>query len=117
MIDCNKDLKKVLEKTGLKVYCESFVDSQTKTPCITYLEANNADRVTGDNLSYSDLRFTVKVWGGKKETLMKYACIIDGYMKQEGFKRTMCEEIWLDGQGQKIMAYEAIGIERINGGI
>ena len=42
MIDYKPMLKQELEKAGVPVYYELFVDSSTKTPCITYIENNNS---------------------------------------------------------------------------
>ena len=38
MIDYKPMLKQELEKAGVPVYYELFVDSSTKTPCVTYIE-------------------------------------------------------------------------------
>ena len=38
MIDYKPTLKANLEKIGVPVYYELFVDSSTETPCITYIE-------------------------------------------------------------------------------
>ena len=50
MIDYKPTLKQELEKVGLPVYYELFVDSSTETPCITFIENNNAAEAEGDNL-------------------------------------------------------------------
>ena len=47
MIDYKPTLKKQLEKTGLPVYYELFVDRSTPTPCITYMEKNNVAELEG----------------------------------------------------------------------
>jgi hypothetical protein len=56
----------------LPTYYELFVDSDTPTPCITYIEANNATELDGDTMRFSRIVFLVKVWGSTLTQLMPY---------------------------------------------
>ena len=55
MIDFKTELKAQLETVGLPVYYELFCDSSTTTPCITYIENNNASYIEGNTIGYSTL--------------------------------------------------------------
>lgn len=62
MIDVKKELVNALkEATDLKVYYELFVDSNTPTPCITYLENKNTENKTSDIYGYSNIGFAIKI--------------------------------------------------------
>lgn len=88
-----------------------FVDSKTSIPCITYMEVQNAADKEGDTLRYSNLSFSIKVWGKDLQTLSQYANLIDKLMFDKGFKRTNTIELWLDGIGQRQLKFEALAQE------
>ena len=56
MIDINKEIVKELQKTGLKIYNEYFVDSSTPIPCITYRDNDNCyNWIQSTILSYQSM--------------------------------------------------------------
>lgn len=114
MIDYKPTLKQELEKVGLPVFYELFVDSSTETPCITFIENNNAAEAEGDNLFYSRLSYNIKLWGNSLAVLMPKAVAIDDVMRKQGFKRTSINELSVGiSQLEIIMRYEAMGYEKI----
>lgn len=60
MLDVKPQLVETLN-TILPTSYELYVDSSMTLPCITYLEADNSDDLTGDTLGYSNITFNVKV--------------------------------------------------------
>lgn len=114
MIDYKTTLKAQLESLGLPVYYELFCDSSTETPCITYIESNNASTTEGDTLYYSRVSFTIKLWGNDIAVLSGYATSLDTLMRSLGFARTSANELVVDTQIEKIFDYEASALEYIN---
>lgn len=115
MIDYHSTLVAALN-TVLPTHYELKLHSGLKTPCISYQERNNADAATGDTLGYSNLAYTIKVWGNDIGELQTYALQIDKILKPLGWKRTGSNELH-DAQSamiQKIMTYEALALENFN---
>ena len=112
MIDYKPTLKQELEKAGLPVYYELFVDSSTNTPCITYIESNNSSYLEGDNLLYSNLSYNIKVWGNDLATLIPIVDKIGDIMCKQGFTRVSYNELSFNSQLELIMIYSAVGWER-----
>lgn len=114
MIDYNKDLVSALE-TVLPTYHELALTSTPKKeiPCISYQERNNYVQANGDTLGYSVLVFTVKVWAHTPADIMKYSLEVDAALRPIGFKRTSSNELYDRNSTmiQKIMTYEALGLE------
>ena len=105
MIDYKPTLKQELEKAGVPVYYELFVDSSTETPCVTYIENNNSSYLEGDNLFYSNLSYNIKIWGNDLATLIPIA-------NKVGFKRISYNELSFNGQIELILIYDAVGWEQ-----
>ena len=116
MIDINKEIVKELQKTGLKIYNEYFVDSSTPIPCITYREHDNSSYKEGDIIGYSQLSYHIKVWGKDLQTLIQYSKDIESIMRDLGFKRISCNTLWLDGVGQRDLKYTNLALENFNNG-
>ena len=115
MIDYDAELVSAL-KTVLPTHYELALTSKTPTPCISYQERDNADTETGDTLGYSRISYTIKVWGNEIKQIKQYAKQIDAVLRPLGFKRTSSGELH-DRQStmiQKIMTYEARGLEEYN---
>ena len=115
MIDFDTVLVSALT-TVLPTHYELALTSKTPTPCISYQERDNADTDTGDTLGYSRISYTVKVWGNEIKQIKQYAKQIDSVMRPLGFKRVSSGELH-DKQStmiQKIMTYEARGLEEYN---
>lgn len=111
MVDVKKELILALKEAGLPVFYELFVNPQTPTPCITYIETTNNDEQVGDTLQYSRVGFTIKVWAKRVEDLTINAQAIDRQLKLLGYRRISSNELFHGDMGQKIMRYEAIAYE------
>ena len=111
MIDYKPQLVEALQTVGT-VHYELFTDSNTKVPCITYLESRNSDRETSEVLNYSDIEFTVKVWAKKVSEISNIAMQIDEVLRPLGFQRTGSNELSHNDLIQRVMYYSAIGVER-----
>ena len=65
MIDYDNELRTQLETLGLPVLYNQFVDSNTKTPVITYEPVNNVSYLEGfpghSNLFYSHLDYYIRI--------------------------------------------------------
>lgn len=112
MIDYHKTLVTAL-KTILPTHYEMTLTSKTKTPCISYMELNNAVSANGDTLGYSRITYQVKVWANDIALLQKYALEIDTALRPLGFTRISSGELY-DNQStmmQKILTYEALASE------
>lgn len=112
MIDYHATLVTALNKV-LPAQYEMTLKSGTATPCISYMELNNAAAAQGDTLGYSYLTYQVKVWGHDIEELQKYALEIDAVLRPLGWKRISSGELY-DNQStmiQKILTFEALASE------
>ena len=113
MIDYHKNLVSALQTIGIGVHYEMALTSQTKTPCISYMELDNYVDSNGDTLGYSRLSYQIKVWGNKISDLQRYALEIDSVLRPLGFTRISSGEMY-DNQStmiQKIMTFEALALE------
>lgn len=112
MINYHKQLSTSLSSI-LPTYYEMLLTKDAATPCITYLELNNAAAETGDTLGYSSMQYQIKVWGKDIGVLQGYAQQIDNTLRPLGWKRIGCRELY-DKQSamiQKIMTYDATALE------
>lgn len=112
MIDYHENIVTAL-KTILPTYYEMTLHSGIKTPCISYMEVNNADAETGDTIGYSRLSYQVKVWGNDIAILQSTAIAIDKVLRPLGFKRISSGELYDRNSTmiQKILTYEALAYE------
>lgn len=111
MVDTKKEVVAALRKTGLNVYFEHFINSDTAIPCITYLEYDNSSLKNGDTLGYSTVIYHIKVWSKDLKEITEYAAQVDDIMRGVGFVRRNTVELWLDGIGQRQLKYEAKALE------
>ena len=113
MIDYHIELRNALS-TVLPTHYEMQLSSKTETPCISYMELNNYVATNGDTLGYSYISYQVKVWGDDMEILQEYALEIDKVLRPLGFKRVSAGELYDNNSSmiQKIMTYEALGLEQ-----
>ena len=112
MIDYHKDLVTALNKV-LPTHYEMTLTSETKTPCISYMERDNSVTVSGDTLGYSRLSYTIKVWANDIEVIQQYALAIDNALRPLGWTRVNSGELY-DNQStmiQKILTFEALASE------
>ena len=115
MIDYHSTLVSAL-KTILPTHYEMVLHSGLDTPCISYMEMNNYDDATGDTLGYSRLSYQIKVWANDIATIQKYALEIDKTLRPLGWRRTATLELYDPNSTmiQKVMTYEAMGLENFN---
>lgn len=113
MINYHTQLVSALKSIGIPVHYEMVLHSGLSTPCISYLELGNVAEDTGDTLGYSRLQYQIKIWSTKVADLQKYALLIDSTLRQFGWKRVGCNEMYDNNSAmvQKIMTYEALAHE------
>lgn len=117
MIDYHSSLVTTLSLI-LPTYYEMNISRELcEIPCISYMESNNSDYLTGDTLGYSNIQYLIKVWGTNIEDLQGYSQSIDSALKEKGFKRVSSVEIYDANSSmiQKVLTYEAIGKELFGG--
>ena len=100
-------------KTILPTYYELSCNSDTPKPCITYNENFNADDVISKERGYSRVQMTLKVWlnGTDIGEATTYVQSIDTAMRDLGYRRVSSIELFVGGQIEKVLIYEALGIE------
>lgn len=115
MIDYHSEVASALENI-LPTYYEMALDSDSETPCYSYMELNNYevfDPSNSSTLGYSSLRYQVKVWGHSIGVLNRYAIEADKALRALGFKRVSSGELYDNNSTmiQKILTYEALALE------
>lgn len=97
----------------LPTHYEMVITSNTKTPCITYLEVSNVASEEGNTIGYSRIQYQIKVWGTDIGELQKYALVIDSVLRPLGWKRVGSGELYDKNSSmiQKILTYEALALE------
>ena len=112
MIDYHSSLVSALNNI-LPTHYEMALTSQTKTPCISYMELDNYVDSNGDTLGYSRLSYQISIWANNISDIQKYALKIDEVLRPLGWKRIGSAELY-DNQStmiQKIMTFEALALE------
>lgn len=114
MIDYHKELVSALG-TVLPTHYELLIKGK-KAPCISYQERNNAADAEGDTIGYSRISYTIKVWANDISEIQKYCKEVDRVLRPLGWKRTSANELHDPNSSmiQKIMTYEALGLENFN---
>lgn len=113
MVDYRPELVNRLSSLGLPVECEFFLTKDIEIPCISYYLLNDINTHQGDTMAYSDQYFIVKIWANKLSTLAEYSVKVDEVMREQGFRRTGSNELWLDGIGQLAITYKGLAKEEI----
>lgn len=117
MIDYHGEIVSALNGI-LPTHYEMALTSDTKTPCISYMELNNysSTETVGATISYSIITYQIKVWSDKVADLQKYSLMIDNALRALGFKRISSGELYDNNSSmmQKILTYEAIAHEKFN---
>ena len=115
MVNYHKNLVAALN-TILPTHYEMTLTSNTPIPCISYMEINNYEHISGDTLGYSTITYQIKVWSNEIAQLQQYAMEIDKALHPLGLKRISSGELY-DNQStmmQKIMTYECLALEQFN---
>lgn len=112
MIDYAREIVSALNAI-LPTIHELALTNDTKTPCISWQERNNAIFSLGNTREYSTISFTVKVWGNDLEEINNYAIQIDSALRSLGYKRISSGELYDVNSTiiQKILTYEALALE------
>lgn len=115
MINYHERLVSALN-TILPTHYEMVLHSGLSTPCISYMELNNYAAESGDTLGYSRISYQIKVWSNNIAEIQEYALKIDQTLRPLGWKRTSSNELsnTQSSMIQKILTYEAIGLESFN---
>lgn len=113
MVDYHTQLRAALMSV-LPTHYEMTLTSGTATPCISYMERNNSTIADSDRMGYSRISYQVKVWATNIADIQRYSLEIDKVLRPIGFKRVGTNELYDNNSSmiQKIMTYEAIGLER-----
>lgn len=113
MIDIKKELVTLLKTaTSLAVYYESFYKPGT-LPAVTYIEVDNTDLYNGDTVSYSTLRYEIKVYASTMEDLVSKSAAIDAALKTAGWSRYMAMETSDEYSFIKVIRYVAFGYNEV----
>lgn len=112
MYNYNEELVKQLD-TILPTYYETFMDTDTNTPCITYLELSNVASEEGDTLRYSTINYRIKIWASPKENVNEEIHQLDDLLFSLGMKRRAYNELIDFEMAQYIFTYEANFVETI----
>ena len=112
MIDYHVTIVNALNSI-LPTHYEMALTSNTKTPCISYMEVGNAVAANGDTIGYSHLRYQIKVWGNNVADLQKYATQVDSALRALGWIRISSFEMYDPNSTmiQKVITYEALALE------
>ena len=111
MLNIKPSMVSNLSTLELPVVAEPFLTEDTPKPCISYSVENDVQYLTGDTLGYSNIYFTVKVWGTRISDIEENAVKLDELMRSLGFTRTGTIDLWFDNVGNKTMRYRALGLE------
>ena len=114
MIDMREELVNTLKLTNLPVFIDYFTNKDTPIPCITYMEANNADLALGDTIEYSNIAYLIKIYSYDLNEIIETQEKVDKLLHQFGLKRTSVNEIINNNLISKILRYEGIGYNNIN---
>ena len=114
MINYHTELVTALN-TVLPTHYEMVLHSGLATPCISYMELNNYDYMSGDKLGYSRITYQIKVWGNDIAEIQENALKVDKALRPLGFKRISTSEMYdnYSAMIQKIMTYEALAYEQL----
>lgn len=115
MINYHKELVSALNNI-LPTHYEMALTSNTKIPCISYMELNNASTASGNTREFSRITYQVKVWSNKIGDLQTYAIEIDKALRPLGFTRISSGELYDRNSTmmEKILTYEATALEIFN---
>ena len=113
MIDIKIALVSALKTaTSYPVYYE-LVYTPGVVPAVTYKELENAALLTGDTISYSTLRYEIKLWDTSMINIITKSDAIDAALKNLGWKRYAAFEMSYNAQILKVLRYVAIGYDEV----
>jgi len=113
MIDVKTYLvDKLTIATSWPVYYEALYKPGT-LPAITYKEVDNVDLYNGTTISFSTLRYEIKIWAANMTDLIDKSAAIDAALKMDGWSRYSGIELTRDGQLIKVLRYVATGYREV----
>jgi hypothetical protein len=99
----------------LPTHYEMMLHSGLKTPCISYMELNNAaaSETVNCSIGYSRITYQIKVWAQDIAEVQRYALEVDNALRPLGFKRLSSIEMHDKNSSmiQKVMTYEGLAQE------
>lgn len=113
MIDCNSYVYNLLSSAStVSVVYERFRE-KVPSPCISYIEINNASYMLADNQEISRVLYQVKVWGNTADECGSICSTVDNAMRNGGFQRTLAQTLVEPTTNQiyKVLQYEALARE------
>ena len=108
MYNFHTDVVTALKTAYTDVYYEEFLDEQCAKQCISYREDLNAERLPGNTIGYSDVTYTVKVWGYSLSWVLEIACSVDDKMSALGFHRESSAELINGDYICKVLRYTGL---------
>lgn len=114
MLNTMPSVRSALLELEIPVVVEAFLTKDTTYPCITYNIENDVQDATGDTLGYSNIYYTIKVWGNRVAEVDSIAIDADGIMRSLGFRRTGTTSVSVDNLYNRTLRYRALGLELFN---
>ena len=114
MLNTMPSVRSALLELGYPVVVEAFLTHNTDYPCITYGIENDVQDLTGDTLGYSNVYYTVKVWGHRVSDVDSIAIDVDSTMRGLGFRRVGTNSVAIDDLCNRTLRYRALGLELFN---
>lgn len=114
MLNTMPSVRSALLELGYPVVVEAFLSQNNEYPCITYAIENDIQDATGDTLGYSNVYYTVKVWGERVSEVEVLAIKVDEVMRSLGFRRVGTNGMSIDDLYDRTLRYRALGLELFN---
>ena len=105
MIDSIPELRTIFKAQGIELIPEESTDSGVKYPCVTYRETENSDNKIGDSFGYSNIAFSIQIWGYNMAEITSLCRKTDKIMKGCRFERHMSDMQTYNGLHRKILGY------------
>ena len=112
MIDFIPTLISAFKNKGINIVHADAADSNATVPCYTYRESGNSDSAVGDTVGYSDLQYTIEVWGRNYSEFIADCTKVDKIMHELKFYRVGITEQSYQGLYRKIMIYDSLKKEK-----
>ena len=113
MIDIKTELVAALNAiTSYPVYYE-LMYKPGEVPAITYKEIDNVDLYNGDTVSYSTIRYEIKVWDTSMANMISTSAAIDLKLKELGWSRYSSTEANYESNLLKVLRYVATGYNEV----
>ena len=111
MLNVKPSIVENLLTLGYPVVAEMFLTQDIDIPCISYSLENDVQDLTGDTLGYSNVYYTIKIWGKRIADVEPIAINVDELMRSLGFRRVGTNEMVYEDVFNKTIRYRALGLE------